>query len=212
MALSGLLLIGGAILILAIGGIGSYVALRKFQAVETPLVASQLPNSSEARSSPITDVPAGWKELMSAKGRFRAVMPQPALERTRTMDSIVGPVRDTQYLRETNGKNLGYSISFGDFSRPQVARASLEKIIDAGRDAILTKYRGQLDSDRSIERDGRQGREVIIFVPGTGRFLMNYYIAGSRLYTLTVAGSTATPDSKEVRAFFDSFHFTDAKP
>jgi hypothetical protein len=211
-ALRGLLLAGGAILMLAVGGIGSYFVLRKFQAVETPLGASQQPNSSEVRIPSAVDVPAGWKEFTLAKRRFRAVMPQPALERTRTMDSIVGPVRETQYLRETDGKNLGFSISFGDFSRGQATKASLQRIIDAGRDAILRQYGGQLEADRNIERDGRQGREVIVFAPGKGRFLLHYYIVGSRLYTLTVAGSTATSDSKEVRAFFDSFHFTDAKP
>jgi hypothetical protein len=206
------LLIGGAILLLAGGGIGFYLLVGKRPAVNTSPAASKSSNSSDVTASNAADVPAGWREVISAQGRFRAVMPQPVVERTRTMASPAGPVTDTQYLRETDGKNLGYSITFAEFSPTQVAKVSLEKIIDAGRDAMLKQYAGKLEADRETERDGRRGREVIISVPGRGRFLMHYYIDGSRLYTLTVAGSTAALDSKEVQAFFDSFHFTDAKP
>ena len=205
------LLMGGAVLLLAGGGIGSYLLFGKLRQADTSRLASKSSNISDVRASNIADVPAGWREVISAQGNFRAVMPQPVVERTRTMASPAGPVTDTQLLRETDGKNLGYSITFAEFSPTQVAKMSLEKIIDAGRDAMLKQYAGQLEADRETERDGRRGREVIISVPGRGRFLMHYYIDGSRLYTLTVVGSTASLDSNEVRAFFDSFHFTDAK-
>jgi hypothetical protein len=191
------LLLGGAIPMLAAGGAGFYFLLRKAPA--------------EVKMSPAADAPAGWGEVVSAQGHFRVVMPQPVVERTRTMASAAGPVTDHQYLHETDGKNLGYSINYADFSPEQVKKVPLEQIIDAGRDAIMKQHAGQLEAQRKIERDGRHGREVIISVPGRGRFLLHYYIADSRLYTLTVAGLTATLDATDVRTFFDSFRFTDAK-
>lgn len=184
------LLIGGAILLLAGGGVGFYFLFRK---------------------APAVDVPAGWGEVVSAQGRFRAMMPQPVDERPRRIGSVVGPITDYQYLHEAAGVNPGYSIDYADFSPTQFARASAEQIIDAGRDEMLKQYTGQLEADRRIEQDGRRGREVVIFVPGRGRFLMHYYIADRRLYTVMMVGPKVTLDSKEARAFFDSFRFTDAK-
>ncbi len=139
------------------------------------------------------------------------MMPQPLVERPRRIGSAVGPITDYQYLHEADGVNPGYSIDYADFSPTQFARMSAEQIIDAGRDEMLKTYTGQLEAERKIERDGRRGREVIISVPGRGRFLMHYYYDGRRLYTVMMVGPKVTLDTKEARTFFDSFHFTDAK-
>jgi hypothetical protein len=202
------LIISGMALLLVAGGVSLYFAFRKGSPAASAPVASKPSASSGVMSPSQVEVPPGWEEVVSAQGRFRALIPRPVVERTRTMNSDVGPVKDTQYLRETAGTDLGYSIAYADFSAEQLQKLSLAKLIERGRDAILNKYKGQLEADRGMEREGRQGRELVIRVPGSGRFVMHYYIDGSRLYTLTAAGSAASLDSKEVRAFLDSFHFT----
>ena len=81
------------------------------------------------------------------------------------------------------------------------------EFVDAGRDEMLKQYTGQLEAERKIERDGRRGREVIIHVPGRGRFLIHYYYEDRRLYTVMMVGPKLTLDFKEAPIFFDSFHF-----
>jgi hypothetical protein len=157
------------------------------------------------------DGPPGWKPVESAAGRFRALMPDPAIERQRTMKSPAGPVTDHQYLHAVPGEDLSYSITYADFSSQQLRRVSLEQIMAAGQNGIMKTYHGSVESERLMERDGRGGREIVIRVPGRGRFLLHYYTDNNRLYTLSMAVSSAALGSKEARTFFDSFQFTETK-
>jgi hypothetical protein len=164
-----------------------------------------------AGNAPADNAPARWVEVASAEGRFRAQMPGPITERNSTMPSAAGQVQDHQRLHEVPGEELSYAINYADFTADQLRRLPLDKVIDAGRDAIVKAHQGQVESEGKIERDGRTGREVVIRVAGRGRFVLHYYPDGARLYTLTLAGLSAARDSREARAFFDSFHFTDTK-
>jgi hypothetical protein len=138
-------------------------------------------------------------------------MPGPVSESSRTMPSQAGQVQDHQHLHEAPGEDLSYAITYADFTADQLRRLSLDKVIDAGRDALVKTQQGQVEADTKIERDGRTGREIVIRVAGRGRFVVHYYPDGARLYTLMLAGQSAARDSREARAFFDSFHFTDAR-
>jgi hypothetical protein len=132
------------------------------------------------------------------------------------MSSRVGPVKDKAYLHELQGEVLNYMAAYADFSPEQLRRASLDEIISDGRDAIAQTYGGKLESERKIELNGHQGREVVIRVSrggtGSGKFVFRYFAVGSRLYTVGVAGSKATLESEEVQAFFHSFQLLEGSP
>jgi hypothetical protein len=149
--------------------------------------------------------------VKSSAGQFTAAMPEPWIGRTRQMPSPVGKVTDVQYLHEIDGQDLSYSITYADFSPLQLQQMSLEQIINSGRDQMVRKLAGRLETDRPITLDGHRGREIVVAVPGRGTFAIRYYIADSRLYTLALAGKGAAVDSREGRAFFGSFRITNSK-
>jgi hypothetical protein len=170
------------------------------------------PSSGFTRPPVVPPVPPGWQEIRSPEGRFTVAMPAGAFERKRTMSSRVGPVRDKAYLHELQGEVLNYMAAYADFTEEQLRRASLEDIIRDGRDAIIQTYGGNLESERAIHLNGHRGREIVIGVPGRGKFVYRYYAVPPRLYTLGVAGSKATLESEEVQAFFHSFHLLEGRP
>lgn len=199
-------LIGGLTLVFVIGGgLGLYFILRK----DRPSGSTALTSQPTEKTPP--GIKTGWKEISSAEGRFKAVMPIGTVERTRTMPSQVGPVTDQVFLYELEGEIISYALSYADFSEDQLRGTSLEKVIDSGRNATLKTFHGELEGDRTIDRHGRREREVTIRLPGRGYILLRYYIDGSRLYTLTAAGSKAAPDSEDVQTFFNSFQIGRAK-
>jgi hypothetical protein len=201
------LIICGAVLLLVGGGMWLYSILRR-----DPIAGLSKPAEKAGERQPsATQPPTGWQEIVSAPGRFRAVMPSPLVERSRTVPSAVGPVQDYQYLHEPNPESLSYSIAYADFSEAQLRKQSLEHIVDQAGDFMAKVYNGQVEVERAIERDGRRGTEFVIHVPGRGKFLMHYLIDGSRLYTIVLAGRNAALDLQEARFFFDSFHFADSK-
>lgn len=156
-------------------------------------------------------VPTGWSQVNSAAGHFKAALPDPWIQRTRTMPSPVSQIADVQFLHEEKGQPLSYSITYADLSDAQIRQLPLDKLIDAGRDEMVKLYKGALELDKQIDTNGRHGRDIVVSVSGRGKFVVRYIVADPRLYTLTLAGFGADFDSKEGKAFFGSFRLIDAK-
>jgi hypothetical protein len=209
----GLMVGGGLVLVVAVS-IGLYFLLRTTP--PTNIVAAPLKKPADpapvkkadpAHEKKTANLPTGWQEIRSSSGRFVAAMPQPFTEKKRIMQSPAGPIEDYQYLYETT---VTYSITYSDFTNEQLKKVSLEKVIDSGREAILIDVKGKLLSEKKIELEGRTGREIVISVPPE-RLIVRYYIDGPRLYSVLFAGPNADASSNEGRAYFGSFHFSDAK-
>src|SRR5437868_12656641 len=98
-----------------------------------------LPGAPPA-GAPAAAAPAGWQEVSSAAGRFRALMPgRPRVEH-RQMPSPFGPVADTAYILDTDQLSLG--VTFADFTGPRQGNVSLDSVVNAGRDAIRNEQSG----------------------------------------------------------------------
>jgi hypothetical protein len=128
------------------------------------------------------------------------------------MATPAGLVTDFQFAYEVAGMDFSYAITYADFSPEQVRHVPFDQVIDAGRQGFLQKYNGVLEADKRIVLDRYPGREIIIIIPGKGKFLIRYYVVDLRLFTISISGTTASTDSKEVQTFFKSLRFTNKNP
>jgi hypothetical protein len=151
---------------------------------------------------------SSWKELNSTEGHFHALMPSPWIERSRRIATPAGLVTSYQYQYEVAGNDLNYAITYEDFSAAQLREAPLDRVIDANRQGVIQKNNGMLEGDRPIILDGFRGREVVINVPGSGKYILRYYVVNLRLYTISVNGTSANSESRDVQTFFGSLRFS----
>ncbi len=155
---------------------------------------------------PAAAVPAGWQEVSSAEGRFRALMPgRPRVEH-RNMPSPFGPVADTAYILDTDRLSIG--VVFADFTGPRQGNVSLDAVVNAGRDAIRDKLGGPV-RERAFHAGNVPVREALIDSPRQGTCHFRWYLRGRRLYTVSIMGLRGSPPDDVVRRFFDSFQLTD---
>jgi hypothetical protein len=201
-------------LYLAIGiplGVGLFVGIvivlivlltRKPPANDTPAGAPA------AVEQPAPVVPPGWKEFRSGPGRYVVVMPATSTERTKSFGSSAGPVTDHGLLYEQEGEFINYGVRYADFSADQLRRMPLSEVMIAGRDTIQKTLGATVAHDRNITSGGRQGREIVMAVPGKGQIMLRYFPMGPRLYSVLAGGLKASSDAPDVRAFFESFRIT----
>jgi hypothetical protein len=123
------------------------------------------------------------------------------------MSTPFGNVADV--IVETMDGPRSAAISYADFDTPQLAAVNLDKVVDAGRDAIATGWRGQVTADvRTEPRAGVFTRDITITIPNRrtqGPVYFRWIGFGRRLYTLAILADRDSVPIADRDRFFSSF-------
>ncbi|GAA4465286.1 hypothetical protein GCM10023093_17200 [Nemorincola caseinilytica] len=153
-------------------------------------------------------MPPEWVTIQSPEGKFRMMFPrQPVLTedegdvRSYTFKYDVGKFKDD---------NITYSISYADHPDTVIHSDYKDAIINAFFDKAikdaLKKEKGTKLSDIKINYKDYPGRRMkMSFMDGKGMVYMQFYLVGSRFYTIQVSCEKEHDNNVAIEKFLGSF-------
>jgi len=130
-----------------------------------------------------------WTAFSSAEGRFSILMPGNPTKGTvavRAGDAVV-----TAHVFTALSRSIDLMVGYGDFPSPQ---HDPEKIFDATRDGSLGGVHGTLLSEEKVKLNGYPGRRFRATGVGNAFVDEEMYLVDRRLYLITIATATKSPD------------------
>ena len=100
------------------------------------------------------------QEFKSAAGRFAVTTPKTLQESTQDVETQGGKI--DLYLFSTQQDNIGYFVSYCDYSPEIMVHSDLEKMLDGSRDGAVGNTKGKLLSETKITLADYPGRELVI--------------------------------------------------
>lgn len=190
--------------------IALFVVFATIACVTSPPVKAQNPPSSTASAKDYS--PNTWNEYFFPAAHFRIRFPEKPQETIRTE----GPhqVHSLQYKGV-----IVYRITYVDYKGriddPQKVKETLRTIKSAALDAIRDRDVRVL-AEREVDVDGHAGVFVHMQVRATEIHRVQWVIAGSRLYIISVEARKESSEQVEVKDDFEkvatefirSFHIT----
>jgi hypothetical protein len=149
---------------------------------------------------------AEWKQITPQGFGFQALMPgTPSLDQ-QTKESPAGKVELAKFTVKPKGKNELFMIVSLRFPEA-VGRAlgGTQKILEIGRQDVLSSSQGQLKSERQISLSGCPGLELEVVPPKGAIIKARLYATKDRLYQVSVHVPKIRLTSEDVQEFFDSF-------
>jgi hypothetical protein len=143
--------------------------------------------------------------FMSKAGGFKIAMPAAPIEMTRNIPSPRGQIEVRYYLAQQAGVN--FIVSFSDYPRNQ-AEADPDKLLEEATVGPVRGVEGTLLSKKDRKIGQSPGKEIEFSFEGpegsAGLGRVRLYLAGTRMYSLTVIGPKQDV-TKASDAFFSSF-------
>src|SRR5262249_24557950 len=129
---------------------------------------------------------SNWQDFSSPDGRFSVSMPGVPQESRRTEAPLQKQIEIHQFQVLIHKKDVGYYVHYFDLSAAVPEGAFFARL----HTSILNDFPGgQLTNERQIEVNGLRGREYIISKPPRITIVRRVFVAGSRVYMVTVSGS-----------------------
>jgi hypothetical protein len=146
---------------------------------------------------------AVWSQFTSKEGAFSVLMPNKPTQAVEPIETELGKL-DLHMSIGSIDDTEAFIVSYTDFPSFATDRDFINRILDGGRNQLLSKKERKLLSETSITLDGFAGRELAIDEPG-GQILSRIYWVGRRLYQLIAINQKGRPDQGIVDRFFTSF-------
>ncbi|HEY7426925.1 MAG TPA: DUF1559 domain-containing protein [Gemmataceae bacterium] len=175
-----------------------------------PLAPPAPPSDAKpAEGAGKSELPAGWKEIVSKEGRYRVAMPPGQMQEIppKKMKSSLGEGTLYQKMVVLPDKvGTTYLVQYVDVSGDT---KDAEAAFDGFRnDTLSTNPGSQVRTEKKITLAGRPGRELQVVVPQKGDLSVHIYLDKNRLYSLIARGAPGKGPAKDIQAFFDSFQIT----
>jgi hypothetical protein len=150
-----------------------------------------------------------WKEVAHPLISFQALMPgTPRLE-DKTQETPAGKVEVYKFTVEPKGKRELFMIVAVRF--PEAVAEELggkEKLLELGRQDLLTASQGQLQSERPIVLGSVPGLELEVLPPKGAIIKARIYATRNQVIQVTVHVPKIRLASEDVQKYFDSFRLS----
>jgi hypothetical protein len=143
------------------------------------------------------------REVHSAAGRFTVRLPGKPAEKDQPTPA------GTLHALQVRGPSGDWTVSWIDLpaeAKPPTAEARL----DAIRKSLAERLRGTVVTQKKVELEKKHpGRDLVLDLgPGRGLLRTRVFLAGNRLYQLTVQGAKEQVESPAAQKVLDSFTLT----
>lgn len=173
------------------------------------------PQNSAQAAAPVqhqpveVGLPTGWEEVSIREGGFRVAMQGPVSPTTSTFETWLGPITSPGYTHDVAGERISFIANYMDFTEAHLKEYSVDQLMEVLLQNARKQYNATQIRNAPIEQNGLRGREVEMWSDSKGRSVARYYSRGTRVVFMSIFGFGVTADSREVRAFFDSFRLLD---
>jgi hypothetical protein len=143
-----------------------------------------------------------WKEVSSADGRFKVLMPAEPAKGSVAEEPPVGPLTLTTYTAPHKGDS--FFLGWADLPpKPPFDTADLLK-------GVAKRYEAEVKGSKPITLQDNPGREFDLETAKGRKIVGRLYVVKNRLYELLVIGDGANaPHSEEAQKYFGSFKLID---
>lgn len=144
-----------------------------------------------------------WSEYRSVDGGYRIEMP--GTPETETVQVPIQGKKVPRMQATVERPEVAYVVGYIDYPAEAMAGRSLEKALEAARDAVAKGHK--LLSDRALIVSGQPAREFVIEHAKGVVLVMRAMFVGVRSYQMVVvtAQPGGTADRADTRRFLDSF-------
>ena len=144
-----------------------------------------------------------WSEYRPAGGGYRIEMP--GTPETETVQTPIQGKKIPMMQATVERPGVAYVVGYIDYPAEAVQGRSLEKALEAARDALAQGQK--LLSDRALTVSGQPAREFVIERAKGIVLVMRAVFVGARFYQMVVVtvAPGATADRPDTRRFLDSF-------
>jgi hypothetical protein len=148
-----------------------------------------------------------FQDFVSVEGKFTAVMPGEPKKEIQAVDSPAGKMDLHMFKVTLSRGDFVYMVTYNDLP-PIVALVDPQIVLKGVRDGILAQKR-KLISDGEIVLGEKKIPGRAILIEYQTRYLRaRIFMAGTRLYNVTVAGPKIAVTSPDADRFLDSFKIT----
>jgi hypothetical protein len=148
---------------------------------------------------------AEWKEVAPQNLGFRALMPGTPSLTQNTQEKPAGKIEWHKFTVTPKGKNELFMIISSRFPESVGRKLGVEKLLEIGRQDILSATQGKLESERRIDLSGRPGLELEVLPPNGVIMKARIYARKNQVCQVVVHVPMIRLPSKDVEKFFDSF-------
>lgn len=129
------------------------------------------------------DDPAAWKEFSSSEGGFSVLLPGTPIQRIDQVDTRRGKISIVGYVLKTDG--AVYFASYSDFVMNSGNPEDAKRLLDGGRQGMLSDPSVKLISEKEITLGDNLGREWLTEQANQISLRRAYFVRG-RLYQLAI--------------------------
>ena len=145
-----------------------------------------------------------WQEFESVEGGFTVLMPGEVESQTIKANTAIGPIDFHMFSVEK--KDIVFGVVYNDYPDSIIEGTSPDSLLTSARNGAVGALQGQLLIEIIISSDGYPGREIMIEGPsGETTYQSRMFLAGNRLYQVTVNSMKEKKFLKDIEIFFDSF-------
>lgn len=184
-------------------------------AAPAPTEPAQPAPTEPAQPTATPDPLAGWVAFTAPDGSFSVRLPSEPEVQSQTAPTEAGDVEITIAMVESD--DHAWVVSHNGFPEA-VAEviasgddATIQSILDGGRDGAVSNIGGTLQDEERITVDGFPGREFTFKASASGQAITGtarVILANGRMVQLLNLTTDAGADPAIVQAFFDSFQLT----
>jgi hypothetical protein len=146
---------------------------------------------------------AELREVRSAEGRFTIRLPgRPGAVNRPTPAGLL-------HALQVKSAEAEWTVSWVELPA-EVKPPASEARLDAIRDRLALRLQGRVVQEKKVRLGKKDpGRDILLDLgPSRGRLRTRVFLAGGRLYQVTVQGSKEAVESPQAEKVFDSFTLT----
>jgi hypothetical protein len=172
--------------------------------LRTEPAAPTTPTPTAPTTAPAT--PAAWKEFSPPGGNFTVSFPGTPAEVKQSITTPAGNVAVNLYVVANAAEQSQYVAGYSDLLPEIAQKLKPEQILDTVRQEVVMKLPGtKILEEKPIALDGAPGRDLTFDAGAAGQGRFRFYLVGSRLFRVGVAGPAAKLTSPEAEKFMASF-------
>jgi len=143
-----------------------------------------------------------WREFTSPEGQFSVLFPRKPVQAAREFALGGHPIRMEMYSAQV--AEMAFGVGYADLPKG----VDYDRILKAGRDALVRNIAGAVTNERAIALDGASGIEFAAM--GTTRdaplqLAARVLIAGTRYYQIAFIGHEGKASAADTELFLGSF-------
>ena len=148
-----------------------------------------------------------WRMVRSKKGSFSVQMPEQPTYEQKIHETPLGEVPVSYYKLDHTQSGINFLITIQEYGE-EIVGDDPKNFVEGAIQSTARSLYGKVTDREDVQKNGIEGKEVIIKGREGIFFRCQYYLIGTKLYQVSIFGPKTSIDSEEAKRFFNSFKFS----